>query len=185
MALSVVLFSSCGSFSKLVTTATDLEYKGMKPITVTDVIADLEVSSDKISFFYMPSKAVNNAGAANVTQTAIREALLANGNADVLVGLETQTKYNAEGDVESITVSGYPAKYVNFRSVNEKYILDMTKLYIDLNLKINSNPAAAAAEVTVPDLIPERVVYSIKDAGVEKEKGALPIALPSFGKRKK
>lgn len=183
LVLSVLLLSSCGSFSKLVTTATDLGYKDMKPVTVTDVIADLDVSTNKISFIYIPSKAVNNAGSDNVVKTAIREALVSNGNADVLVGLESQIKYSSEGEVESITVSGYPAKYVNFRSVNEQYILDMTKMYIDLNLKINSNPTAAAADVVVPDLIPERIVYSIKDSGAEKEKGTLP--LPSLGKRRK
>jgi hypothetical protein len=58
----------------------------------------------------------------------VREALLANGNADVLVGMNTQIKYDADGQPESITVTGYPAKYVNFRSPGDEYIL---KLKVD------------------------------------------------------
>ena len=34
----------------------------------------------------------------------------------MIVGLQTQTKYNDKGEIESINISGFPAKYVNFRS---------------------------------------------------------------------
>jgi hypothetical protein len=73
----------------------------------------------------MPSKTVSNGGFDNVVNTAVREALLANGDADVLVGLETQVKYDNKGQVESITVSGYPAKYVNFRNPGDEYLKSM------------------------------------------------------------
>ena len=48
--------------------------------------------------------------------------MLENGDADVLVGLETQVKYTNKGKVESITITGYPAKYVNFRSPGDDYL---------------------------------------------------------------
>jgi hypothetical protein len=183
LVVATAILAGCASSSRLVSTARELDFKGMKPVTVTDVIADLDISTNKITYLYIPSKAANNAGSDNVVKTAIREALVSNGNADVLVGLDSQIKYASDNTIESITITGYPAKYVNFRSVNEKYILDMTKMYIDLNLKINANPEAAAAEVVVPDLIPERVVYSIKDAGAEPEKTLFPV-LGKLGKLK-
>ena len=70
----------------------------------------------------MPSKTVVDGGYDNVVDSAVREALLANGNADVLVALEKQVKYGKDGQIESITVSGYPAKYVNFRNPGDEYL---------------------------------------------------------------
>ena len=61
----------------------------------------------------------------NVINTAVREALLANGNADVLVALETQVKYDAAGEIESVTVTGYPATYTNFRSPSDEVLSTM------------------------------------------------------------
>ena len=89
------------------------------------VLADLDVASEKISYFMIPSKTVIQGGEKNVIKTAVREALIANGNADVLVGLNTQIKYDAKGQPESITVTGYPAKYVNFRSPSDEEILKL------------------------------------------------------------
>ena len=170
--LAVLMLVSCGA-SKLVSTSTDLDMKGMKPVVVTDLMADLEVSPTKITFFYMQSKTVNNAGPLNVNETAIREALIANGNADVLVNLETQTKYTKKGEVESITVTGYPAKYVNFRSIDEKYILEMAKLYTDLNLKLYE-PIPAGVPNIIPDIRPD------VNPGFEPPKGPMQL-IGKFG----
>ena len=106
--------------SKLTNTATYTPIKVAEPVVA--VFADLDVSPNKISFLYMPSGTVVNAGPQNVIDSAIREALVANGNADVLVGLEKQIKYAGDGTIESVTVTGYPAKYVNFRSPGDDYL---------------------------------------------------------------
>lgn len=106
--------------SKLTNTATYTPIKVAEPVVA--VFADLDVSPNKISFLYMPSGTVVNAGPQNVIDSAIREALIANGNADVLVGLEKQIKYAGDGTIESVTVTGYPAKYVNFRSPGDDYL---------------------------------------------------------------
>jgi hypothetical protein len=106
--------------TKLTNTATYTPIKVAEPVVA--VFADLDVSPNKISFFYMPSGTVVNAGPQNVIDSAIREALIANGNADVLVGLEKQIKYAGDGTIESVTVTGYPAKYVNFRSPGDDYL---------------------------------------------------------------
>ena len=123
-ALAAVALVACSAPSKLINTATYT-----KPINVVQpaaaVMADLEVAAEKLTYFMVPSKSVILGGEENVIKTAVREALLANGNADVLVGLNTQIKYAPDGQVESITVTGYPAKYVNFRSPGDEYILKL------------------------------------------------------------
>ena len=111
--------------TKLTNTATHKKVNVLQPVVA--LLADLDVSPTKISFFYIPSKTIVNGGADNIIDSAVREALLANGNADVLVGLEKQIKYNTDGQIESITVTGYPAKYVNFRSPGDDYLREMSK----------------------------------------------------------
>lgn len=110
----VTSMSLSPSSSTLLNSASVLEM----PVTpMVDLYADLQVSSEKISYTMVPAKSVKDGGYKNILATAIREALLANGDADVIVGLETTVKCDRSGEVESITVSGYPAKYINFRSV--------------------------------------------------------------------
>lgn len=121
-ALATLFFASCSLPVKLVNTASYTKIDAVQP--VTGVLADLQVSSEKITYFMIPSKTVMAAGEENVIKTAVREALLTNGNADVLVALNTQIKYDAMGQPESITVTGYPAKYVNFRSLSEEFLLE-------------------------------------------------------------
>ena len=107
------MVTSCSS-AKLINSATHSKAKAIQPVTA--LYADLSVSPTKISYFLIPSKTVLQGGYDNVINTAVREALIANGNADVLVAMETQVKHNADGEIESVTVTGYPATYTNFRS---------------------------------------------------------------------
>ena len=128
--LVAATFASCSvtapaSMAKLTNTSTHSKIQVIQPTVA--VLADLEVSPNKISYFFLPSQTVVNGGFENVVNTAVREALIANGNADVLVALEQQIKYTSEGAVESITVSGYPAKYVNFRSPGDEYLRELAK----------------------------------------------------------
>ena len=73
----------------------------------------------RIKYFMLVSESVRIGGEKNVISTAIWEALALNGNSDVLVDPQTQIKYDKNGEIESITVTGYPAKYVNFRKVEK------------------------------------------------------------------
>ena len=123
--LSTMIVAGCAPVTKLTNTATHKRVNVLEPVVA--VFADLDVAPAKISFFYIPSKTVVNAGTDNVIDSAVHEALLANGNADVLVGLEKQIKYTPEGQIESITVTGYPAKYVNFRSPGDDYLREVSK----------------------------------------------------------
>lgn len=124
--LTIALFvlTSC-SMARFTKTATYTEVGVAKPITA--VMADLEVSPVKISYLYIPSKTIKVGGEDNVINCAVQEALEANDNADVLVAIEKQIKYSDKGEVESVVVTGYPAKYVNFRSPGDDYIREISR----------------------------------------------------------
>lgn len=121
LTLAVISLASCASTEKL--TNTSSYARGKSQFIVAPVCADLKVSNEKINFFMQVSNTVRAAGEKNVIETAVREALTKCGNADVLIGLQTQIKYNSEGQIESIVVTGYPAVYVNFRNAPESLIL--------------------------------------------------------------
>lgn len=125
LVVAATLLASCGSQAKFTKSSTHTKISVATPITA--VMADLEVSTKKISHILIPSKTVRKGGFDNIVNTAVQEALEANDNADVLVGLEKQVKYNDKGEVETIVVTGYPAKYVNFRSPGDDYLLEISK----------------------------------------------------------
>ncbi len=120
LAAVVICFSACAPGAKLVNSAS--YSKSSAPTPVAAVFADVEVSPNRITYFMLPTKTVATGGYDNVVATAVREALDANGGGDVLVALETQVKYNEDGKIESITVSGYPGKYKNFRNPGDDYL---------------------------------------------------------------
>ena len=132
--------TSCRTF-----TITDVSATYQQPSTYinTATVADLEVSDERISFTFQPSIEVRNGGDLNVIKTAIREALRVNGGGDILVNLEYITVSKKSGwgwgntcsSIHEITVSGYPAKYKNFRNLNDS-IWAPTKLYPE-NVTIN------------------------------------------------
>lgn len=79
---------------------------------------DLDVSNTRISYVYRTTKKVRKGGSKNVYATAVSAALKANDNANVLVAPEYETviKKGLFGSkIKTVTVSGYPAKYKNFR----------------------------------------------------------------------
>ena len=106
------------SCNTLKNTSTHRTFSVNTPYAVP-IIADLDISNNKIVHAYVPPKSVRNGGEDNVLNTAVREALAKNGNADVLVGLESQFKYSATRKILSVVISGYPATYKNFRNIDE------------------------------------------------------------------
>ena len=96
--------------------------RDVKAPIVSAVTADLEVSNKKIVYMYEPTGKVRRGGYQNCVNAAVNEALLLNGRADVLV--ETQTavveRLGLFGGrkIKSVTVTGYPAVYKNFKSVD-------------------------------------------------------------------
>ena len=124
-AVIVIAMTSC---STLVSTSTHRDINVNAPLAVP-VIADLDVSSEKIMHFYTPTMSVRAGGLKNVLNSAVRDALGIYGNADVLVGLETQINYVYFlffKRIESVVITGYPASYKNFRGVDEKVWYETT-----------------------------------------------------------
>lgn len=79
-------------------------------------VADLAVG-ERISYTLTPSKDIRRGGLDNCMKAAIQNALVENGNADLLV--EPQFVISQRRGVKSITVTGRPAKYKNFRTLND------------------------------------------------------------------
>ena len=112
------------------------EYKDPTTFLRNVTIADLEVADERISFTFEPSRQVRRGD--NVLKAAIREALRLNGGGDVLVDLEYVVISKAPyisyifglSPIREVTVSGYPAKYTNFHSLDDG-IWAPTKLYPD------------------------------------------------------
>lgn len=85
-------------------------------------VADVEVSDTKISYTYIPTKQIRKGGTNNVINEAVRQALRSAGNYDVLVAKEmtyTVKKKLFGSKISSVTVSGFPGNYVNWRSSEE------------------------------------------------------------------
>lgn len=118
MALSaVMLLSSCITITKTARTAETSS--SIQNATV----ADLQVTEKRITYTMTPSKEIQRAGLNNVKQAALQEALTQNGNADLMVEPEfvisMKNKFIFGKEVTSITVTGRPAYYKNFRTLND------------------------------------------------------------------
>ena len=119
--VAAMLTVSCTTTTK--TARTENAPYGMYNATV----ADLDVARERISYTFIPSKEINKAGLNNCKKACIQEALEKNGNADLLV--EPQFVYSMKRtlfgkEVTSVTVTGRPAKYKNFRSLPDKVWTD-------------------------------------------------------------
>lgn len=89
-------------------------------------VADLEVAPQRVTYTYKTKASVRRGGYKNCIRTAIREALTNNGNADVLVQEEitTTTRMGLFGSkLKTVTVSGYPAKYKNIKTISQSSLI--------------------------------------------------------------
>lgn len=115
VSLATLGLASCSSI-KHTSTTVPVDTEVMSKTT-----ADLNVSSNKISYTFRPSKAVRRTGEKAVIKTAVAEALKENGNADVLVGFQYEMKktknFFGKTNIKYITVEGYPATYSNFKNL--------------------------------------------------------------------
>lgn len=120
VAIAALSFASC---SKPVITET-ARTESVPYVMYNATVADLEAAKARITYTLKPSPEMVRGGLENCKQAAIQEALTANGNADLL--LEPQFVVNQTKGflgfgkkVHSVTVSGRPAFYKNFRSLND------------------------------------------------------------------
>lgn len=110
------------AFTSCITTVKTGKVADTKGQLLSATVADLEVSPVRVSYTMAPTKDIQRAGLANVKQAAIRECLEKNGNADVLVDAEytiEQEKLLFGRRINLITVSGHPARFRNYHSLND------------------------------------------------------------------
>lgn len=114
--LLALFLTSCQTQLKTARTAvTDASLRSV-------AVADLEVADERITYTMEPSKDIQRAGLSNVKQAAEQEALTKHGNADVLLDPQyviTKKRTLFGSKISSITVSGRPAYYRNFRTLND------------------------------------------------------------------
>lgn len=85
-------------------------------------VADLEVADERITYTLVPGRDIQRGGLDNVKQAAEQEALTKYGNADVLLDphyVITKKRSLFGTKVTSVTVSGRPAHYRNFRTLDD------------------------------------------------------------------
>lgn len=116
--LAVVLFSSCSTMRQSAT------QRDVAAPVVSAVISDLDVAPEKIFYTYVPTRQVRRGGVHNCINCAIAEALK-RGDYDVLVETQ-QATVERKGlfgrKITKVVVTGYPAKYKNFRQADEKAV---------------------------------------------------------------
>lgn len=116
LVLTLGLLSSCTTLTKTARTASTTT--SLQSATV----ADLKVADERITYTMAPSKEIRRGGLSNIKQAAEQEALTKNGNADVLLEPQyviSKRKGLFGSKVTSITVSGRPAYYTNFRALDD------------------------------------------------------------------
>lgn len=123
--LGVALFTaSCTTTTK--TARTESVPYSMYNATV----ADLDVAPQRITYTMTPSKEIRRGGIVNCKKAAIQEALTANGNADLMLEPQFVIHHKKSplgfiiNKVAGITVTGRPATYKNFRSMDDKVWTD-------------------------------------------------------------
>lgn len=118
------LLLACVTFAltSCITTVKTSKSADTKGQLLSATVADLEVSPVRVSYSMAPSKEIQRAGLANVKQAAVRECLEKNGNADVLVDAEytiEKKKTLFSRRINLITVTGHPARYRNYHSLDD------------------------------------------------------------------
>ena len=118
--ISLVALSAAMLLSSCVTTVKTARIAETSAAIKNVTVADLKVTDHRITYTMTPTKSVQRAGLNNVKQAAVQEALTQNGNADVMVEPEfvIEQKRTLFGSrISSITVTGRPAYYQNFRTL--------------------------------------------------------------------
>lgn len=124
LAFAAVALVSCTTTTK--TARTESVPYSMYNATV----ADLDVAKQKVTYTLSPSKEIRKGGIANCKQAAINEALAQAGNADLILDPQFVISHKKGplglfiNKVTAVTVTGRPATYKNFRSLDDKVWCD-------------------------------------------------------------
>ncbi len=120
----IVLATALLSTSCAVTVSTTATFENADAsFRPTTSVADVQVSDTKISYTYIPSRQIRRGGYVNTINEAVRQALRSAGNYDVLIAKETSVSVKKRfifgRKIKSVTVTGYPGNYVNWRSSDD------------------------------------------------------------------
>ncbi len=119
IAMMLLSLSSCSMLKQSAAT------QSVKNHMASAVVGELQVSSEKITYTYYPTLAVRKVSRINCINMAIHEALKKHGSGDILVETSEAiiTKMGLFGrKIKSVTVSGYPATYVNFTPADKEVV---------------------------------------------------------------
>ena len=124
MKKTLILLLAVSALSSCALTKSSVKTANVTAPVLSTTVASLEVAPQPITYTYIPTK--NEARKlvfSDILNNAMYEALKKNGSGDVMV----QVSYKVEGKgvgkfvgkVKKLTITGYPAKYVNFRTPDE------------------------------------------------------------------
>lgn len=122
-----LLLSVAMSIASCTTTTKTSATAEMPTSLYSATVASLKVAPERITYTMKPNKAIRRGGLSNVKRAVENEALTQNGNADVLVEPQyiiSKRRGLFSSKVTSITVTGRPAKYVDFHSLNDSVWCD-------------------------------------------------------------
>lgn len=138
---TVCLISSCAVVNR---SQADTS-KVFSPTVETATVATIKVYPEKVTYRYVPDKkTAKSLELEQLIQNAIYAALQENGEADELVQVSysvTTKRGFFRKKVRSITVSGYPAYYLDFREPTDKDLrnieaLSRARMFRDSDLKV-------------------------------------------------
>lgn len=125
--LAVMVVAACVMLSSCSMTKKTATARRVNAPIVAAAVADLTITGNKITYTYTPPKGVWKAGVDNCINAAVSEALQNAGQgADLLAELQYTLVVKGgmmggnTGKVKSVTVTGYPARYKNFRPASSE-----------------------------------------------------------------
>lgn len=116
MAVAAMFISSCSTISNTATT------ENVDAKIVNRTTANLVVSDKVISYTFTPTSAHQRAGMKSIRAAAVAKALETNGNGDVIVCPEFETKVKRglfKKSVKYITVKGHVGTYEKFHPTTQ------------------------------------------------------------------
>ena len=123
--LIVMVAAACALATSCSTVYRTASVQQVKSPISSATIADIDVVGPKITYTYSVPKNVAKVGIQNSLNAAVSEALAKAGKGgDVLIdmqySMERRWGFFGGNRVRSITVTGIPARYTNFRSANDE-----------------------------------------------------------------
>lgn len=118
--IAVVSCVSCSTMTYTMSDSRSIE--PVQNVMITPVVADMQVSDQKVQLTETLPIRLKSVENLDFTVREYKERLIAKvlktNNSDVLIGTLVEVTTNGDGFLV-MTVTGYPAKYVNFRSATE------------------------------------------------------------------